>query len=686
MVDVRVADPGVVARCEYPSPRFLSAYLGESLLRWAWPLEQAPPGPTVLLVERSGSTTWGRCPEQHRDLRRRAGVFERGVLRPICRPPDTARRHAGVDDLSPPSSTSFTRTADPRHDQHTASGLGKWVSGLVGNEPRKRTLAPHAAFRIPRIPTTEVLPMEPLYVVELDVTPADASFTIADVRRKVLEHCASWLCRDSTPQLSAEDLLEGGQITQAIVARDYAGTRELAWSSEHVSSVAMTSIVTWHDVDRGSGSTFQCHVSIYSDDRLVACRVVMGRASRPGMITPVPISVLRRPRLLRLLAADRSLICRVDGQVVDGRYVSVSPDAAGLLGEVISRSSRLPMLLTDSSSRVAREFAAAAARELIGLVRVVSISGATAASIDASLPDIDVALPLGGARLVWPDMGARHPHYNSEQLQRRISTISSIVRLVAPLSVVARGRNVLARRVADARRQLQEQQFMVALEEAASTGDAVAKIATLEDRVAQLTSEMNGWLAEVERLEAEVQTLRAASRDGDYWKSLALSAQSSRPTPSGDRWSDAPALESGDLGPLAEFLSRVSGGALVFTPAASRSWRRDAYPYPDSMREALIALAQAAVEWRNADCTTGGILLDDWLYTRWGMRASGTDKGLVRAGADRFDFEGSQYSREPHLKLDDHTTPNEVGRVYFALDKDHSRFIVDHVGLKLYGL
>jgi hypothetical protein len=53
---------------------------------------------------------------------------------------------------------------------------------------------------------------------------------------------------------------------------------------------------------------------------------------------------------------------------------------------------------------------------------------------------------------------------------------------------------------------------------------------------------------------------------------------------------------------------------------------------------------------------------------------------------DEFNFDGKTFSRGPHLKLGDHTSPNEVGRVYFAMDSDGERFIVDHVGLKLYGL
>jgi hypothetical protein len=55
-------------------------------------------------------------------------------------------------------------------------------------------------------------------------------------------------------------------------------------------------------------------------------------------------------------------------------------------------------------------------------------------------------------------------------------------------------------------------------------------------------------------------------------------------------------------------------------------------------------------------------------------------------GLDTFEFDGRTYSRLPHLKLGDYRSPNEVGRVYFAMDSDSERFIVDHVGLKLYGL
>jgi hypothetical protein len=47
-----------------------------------------------------------------------------------------------------------------------------------------------------------------------------------------------------------------------------------------------------------------------------------------------------------------------------------------------------------------------------------------------------------------------------------------------------------------------------------------------------------------------------------------------------------------------------------------------------------------------------------------------------------FDFEGRRLDRLPHVKIDDRTAPSEVGRIYFALDADRVRFVVDWFGVK----
>lgn len=77
-------------------------------------------------------------------------------------------------------------------------------------------------------------------------------------------------------------------------------------------------------------------------------------------------------------------------------------------------------------------------------------------------------------------------------------------------------------------------------------------------------------------------------------------------------------------------------------------------------------------------------MIDDWFKTRWGLTMAGTDKGLRQAKGNKFDLDGRKLVREPHLKLDDHVPSSEVGRVYFGLDTAGKRFVVDHVGTKLY--
>jgi hypothetical protein len=132
-------------------------------------------------------------------------------------------------------------------------------------------------------------------------------------------------------------------------------------------------------------------------------------------------------------------------------------------------------------------------------------------------------------------------------------------------------------------------------------------------------------------------------------------------------------------------LSDASGGAIIFTETALSSWADSKYPYTEKMQASLVTLAKAACAYRETGGSVGGRLAD-WLHAEYGLRMSNLDAPLRQLGLDRFHFEGVEHSREPHLKLDDSTTPDRVGRVYFATDSQNLRFIVDHVGLKLYGL
>jgi hypothetical protein len=63
-------------------------------------------------------------------------------------------------------------------------------------------------------------------------------------------------------------------------------------------------------------------------------------------------------------------------------------------------------------------------------------------------------------------------------------------------------------------------------------------------------------------------------------------------------------------------------------------------------------------------------------------------EGLTIALKDRsyencwFEYDGDWYERVPHVKIDDAKSPNEAGRIYFALDSEGKRIIVDWFGTK----
>jgi hypothetical protein len=63
-----------------------------------------------------------------------------------------------------------------------------------------------------------------------------------------------------------------------------------------------------------------------------------------------------------------------------------------------------------------------------------------------------------------------------------------------------------------------------------------------------------------------------------------------------------------------------------------------------------------------------GKSLTSWITEQSGLTYAQADEGLRRSRLDKFKFEGREYSREPHIKLDDHVSPNRVGRIYFAVD------------------
>jgi hypothetical protein len=108
----------------------------------------------------------------------------------------------------------------------------------------------------------------------------------------------------------------------------------------------------------------------------------------------------------------------------------------------------------------------------------------------------------------------------------------------------------------------------------------------------------------------------------------------------------------------------------------------DANPYPDAARmlDHLRRLSDLARRYHDAEGDLGGPITDI-ARSEHEIHIALTDKGLRPPKLAGFD--GLQ--AEPHVKVDDYKSPDQCGRIYFAVDKERFRFIIDHVGLHSYG-
>lgn len=76
--------------------------------------------------------------------------------------------------------------------------------------------------------------------------------------------------------------------------------------------------------------------------------------------------------------------------------------------------------------------------------------------------------------------------------------------------------------------------------------------------------------------------------------------------------------------------------------------------------------------------------LVQWFYDNHGLKFAPSDEKLSKDKDKRyFTLNGKRWDGLPHIKVRDAVSPNEVGRIYFALDSEEKRFIVNHVGLHL---
>jgi hypothetical protein len=148
---------------------------------------------------------------------------------------------------------------------------------------------------------------------------------------------------------------------------------------------------------------------------------------------------------------------------------------------------------------------------------------------------------------------------------------------------------------------------------------------------------------------------------------LRLDAQVDEPAPGVQTWEH-----------FSERVEELQHSGFVLTGACRQMLIGNPYPDPGRMWQFTETLSRAARDWRELGGEVGDRLAA-WIAENFEIEVALHDAGL--GSWAEFTFEDCDYSREPHVKVDDHKNPAECGRIYFAVESDSLRFIVDHIGL-----
>ncbi|MFD0482339.1 hypothetical protein ACFQ46_07020 [Kineococcus sp. GCM10028916] len=519
--------------------------------------------------------------------------------------------------------------------------------------------------------------MQVQYVVDFAVR-SRTDGTSVGAHAALLRHVEEWLdfAHEGVPDLTLLSSdgacgLERRDLGSDLSSLSGHGPRQLSWHRVGTTTGAAQRIDLRVPV-RGVPATHVTGVTLGVDQtkEFATVRVVTGREAHGGWIAPTPQSYLRRPAVVRRIVEDPDLVVSAYGHRVDGRRGDITtPAEAALLVDVLRRVDRLPVLLVGPSHQDHLDLADAAASELPGLANVVCLRSNGARDLVART--LDLVVPFGGARLVWPHLEAfRHPTYDADQLSTGFDLVDDALRTIAPLSAVSRGIDVPFRTAERAGRALVALERQRQVEAAVARGGPGAELEALRAQLDAARAEIHQWVDEAQRLETEVSSLTIALGE--------VGRRRSDPLPVD--WHDAPPLGAADAAPLLDFLEEHSRGHLRFTAGADRTWRKSGYLYPAQMRSALLTLGQASVEFAGSQ---GQITarLTDWFREKFALDVATTDQALLHSGRAAFEFEGERLNGVPHVKLGDAKRPNECGRIYFAHQSDPPRFVVHHMGL-----
>ena len=529
--------------------------------------------------------------------------------------------------------------------------------------------------------------MDLQYVVQLDVSSAREQ---VDIRSELFEAIGKWLSEKTSLSFGQEFYLEPFSFPVQVASNATSpADGNLSWETVFTTEYVATRIELRQAI-AGISANFVTSITVaQGQDHKMKLRIALGRESESEILSPIEFAKLYPPFVLTNLLRNKKLKFSALGQVVDTEFVTVKTDREmSFFTESLRGRRLLPILVVDTVNAEKRHFAKRAVHPLAGMAHVICLpANKFIQKLNAEFPEYE--LPFSGARLIWPDNEARHNIFTAVNLLDEVRVVDQLKAMLYRASAVVRSRDKIwadanqALRAYEANKTIAE--FHEQIAKADASGDTEQKILLLEANlqlresyIKQLESE---YFDISDTQEENLSKIRALEAQLSYFKDVALK----RPENVKVTFEDLLKSKSDDFETLFNELEVLTGGAIVFTPNARSQWNKDKRPEHAKMRKALVAFAQSALEWRRKDSKIGQDL-SLWLEERLGLAVPFSDAGLVKADRHLFDFEGQTWDRSRHIKLKDRTSPDGVGRVYFDIDKEQGRFIVDHVGLKLYGI
>lgn len=509
--------------------------------------------------------------------------------------------------------------------------------------------------------------MQVIYAVEFSVAPRHAD---TDPHRATLNSVISWLAFLAQRELDGRLLESSGDM--ALSPNLVGASRTAVWE---VAGTHETKAVRVEIRDGGpdSGTSFVTRVTVGQSHTVTTVRVSMARESSPIWLSPAPATDIRQPGIVRSLLENDQIILSIAGQEQDARYIQVRADSeVRALASAIQKPTRLPILLVHTRTLPALAMARQVAGKLVGLVRVVTLDYRASRALDVELPGY--APPRAGARLIWSDPSARSIMFDDSRVNADDPDIlrSDLMRLLAPLSVLARGLDHAYREARRAEIVDRDRAARARADQAAAEGNLVAEAAALRAEVSAARASAEEWQrlatdeeqradrlqAQAEKvpdLEAQIEQLTVALH-----AIPAFSEKDDRGET--DPWGGLPELVSGDSDSAEDLflhLEDASSGHIAFTDRAASTWKKCKYPFPGEMTQCLVKLAHMAAALYDGT-ERSYPHLDTWIRDEFDLKVSLQDDTIEKNSKMRyFNFDGAIYDRTPHVKVRDHAPPTQ---------------------------